>query len=120
MMDLKTYLFINQHLIRQNLKKLSIDFALSWKSNRAYNSNLKPSYTSFLHSIKPSRCKMGMKCDTAPLAVEQNNYFTKIVFDGKGEWSFGDGYARNVTIFGVDNSSSSHQVKKILLELTET
>ena len=51
---------------------------------------------------------MGIKCDKAPLAVEQNNYFTKIVFDGKGEWSFGDDYARNVTIFGLDNSSSSH------------
>ena len=26
--------------------------------------------------------------------------------DGKGEWSFGNDYARNVVIFGVDNSSS--------------
>ena len=24
---------------------------------------------------------------------------------GKGEWSFGNDYARNVIIFGVDNSS---------------
>ena len=31
-----------------------------------------------------------------------------IVFDGKGEWSFGNGYARNVIIFGVNNSSSSY------------
>ena len=29
------------------------------------------------------------------------------MFDGKGEWSFGIDYARNVTIFGVDNSPSS-------------
>ena len=29
-------------------------------------------------------------------------------FDGKGEWSFGNYRARNVTIFGADNSSSSH------------
>ena len=28
--------------------------------------------------------------------------------DGKGEWSFGNGYARNIIIFGVDNSLSSH------------
>ena len=32
----------------------------------------------------------------------------RIAFDGKGEWSFGDGFARNVLIFGVDSSSSSH------------
>ena len=32
-----------------------------------------------------------------------------IALDGKGEWSFGSGYARNM-IFGVDNSSSSHAV----------
>ena len=31
-----------------------------------------------------------------------------IAFDGKGEWRFGNGYARNVVIFGVDNISSSH------------
>ena len=28
--------------------------------------------------------------------------------NGKGEWSFGNDYARNVVIFGVDISSSSH------------
>ena len=32
----------------------------------------------------------------------------RIAFDGKGTWRFGDDYARNVVIFGVDNSSSSH------------
>ena len=30
-----------------------------------------------------------------------------IAFDGNGTWSFGNGYARNVVIFGVDNNSSS-------------
>ena len=29
-------------------------------------------------------------------------------FDGKGERSFGNDYARNIIIFGVCNSSSSH------------
>ena len=99
---------------------------------------------------------MRIKFDKDPLAVEQNNYLTKVVivyivydldnwlkilyrtftlknclfgattivknnnkekweyngcgiaFDGKGEWSFGDDSARNVAVFGVDNSSSSH------------
>ena len=32
----------------------------------------------------------------------------RIAFDGKCEWSFASDYARNVIIFGVDNSSSSH------------
>ena len=42
-----------------------------------------------------------------------------IAFDGEGFWSFDDDSARNIVIFGVDNSSSSHtdnQKKKSLLE----
>ena len=31
-----------------------------------------------------------------------------IAFDGEGFWSFDDDSARNIVIFGVDNSSSSH------------
>ena len=31
-----------------------------------------------------------------------------IRFDSAGLWSFDNGFARNVIIFGVDNSSSSH------------
>ena len=31
-----------------------------------------------------------------------------IAFDGKGSWSFSNGFARNVTIFVVNNTSSSH------------
>ena len=31
-----------------------------------------------------------------------------IEFDGKGSWSFSNGFARNVTIFFVNNTSSSH------------
>ena len=30
------------------------------------------------------------------------------MFDGVGSWSFGNGFARNVIIFGVDNNSASH------------
>ena len=109
-----------------------------------------------MHSTILSGYRMGLKFDKDPLAVEQNNYLTKIVnayivcdidawpkiplrnftmkncflgaasivknsdkekyvysgygiaFDGKGEWSFGNDYARNLIIFGVYNSSSSH------------
>ena len=32
---------------------------------------------------------------------------TKLHLMQKGEWSFGNDYARNVTIFSVDNDSSS-------------
>ena len=31
-----------------------------------------------------------------------------IAFDGKGSWSFGKEFARNVVILGIDNISSSH------------
>ena len=49
-------------------------YVLSWKSNGVYNSNLKPLYTAFLHSIKLFGYKMGIEFDKDPLAVEQNNY----------------------------------------------
>ena len=44
-----------------------------------------------------------------------------IAFDGEGSWSFDNGYARYVVIFGVDNSSSSHidTCKKNFLLLAE-
>ena len=41
--------------------------------------NLSQLYTAFLHSIKLFRYRMGIKLDKDPLAVEQNNYLTKIV-----------------------------------------
>ena len=31
-----------------------------------------------------------------------------IEYNGKSEWKFRNDYAKNVIIFGVDNSSSSH------------
>ena len=31
-----------------------------------------------------------------------------ITFDSAGSWSFGDDFAENIVIFGVDNSSSTH------------
>ena len=34
-----------------------------------------------MHSIKPFGYRMGIKFDKDPLAVEQNNYLTKIVND---------------------------------------
>ena len=38
-----------------------------------------PLYTAFLYSIKLSACKMGIKFDKDPSAVEQNNYKRNIV-----------------------------------------
>ena len=45
----------------------------------------------------------------------------RIAFDGKGGWSFGHNFARNVIIFWADNSSSSHtdNLKKKILILGE-
>ena len=62
------------------LKKDKVtDYVLSWKSKRIYNSKLKTLYTAFLHSIKPSGCKMGIKIDKDHLAAKQIHYLTKIV-----------------------------------------
>ena len=35
-------------------------------------------------------------------------YAYGIALFGAGSWSFGNSFARNVKVFGVDNSSSSH------------
>ena len=31
-----------------------------------------------------------------------------VAFDGAGSWRFGNGFAKNVVIFGVDNNPSFH------------
>ena len=59
-------------------KDKSSDYALSWKSKGVFNSKLKPLYTAFLHSMKLSEYRTGIKFDKDPVAAEQNNYLTKI------------------------------------------
>ena len=129
-----------------------------------YTSKRKPLHTAFLHSIKLSGYRIETKLDKDLLAVEQNNYLSKIVnvyivydldawprnptnnfkfknclfgatsivknsdkekyvysgyritFDSAGSWT-----NRNVIIFGIDNSSSSHSdnLKNTFLVLRE-
>ena len=87
--------------------------------------------------IKLFGYKIGIKFDNDALAVEQNNYLSKLVnvyiaydldawprnltnnfkfknclfgaitFDNARSWSFDNDSARNFIVFGVDNSSSS-------------
>ena len=54
------------------------DYVLRWKSERVYTSKLKPLYTDFLHSIKLSGYRVEIKYNRDSVAVEQNNYITKI------------------------------------------
>ena len=132
------------------------EYIVSWKSKEIYNSKLIALHGTFLPNVKHFRNKIGIQFNSAPLAIEQNNYATKILevyivydldnwpinplsnftlkiclfrltnvvkdngkekyvyrgyriaFDGKRSWSFNDDFTRNVIIFGVDNSSSSH------------
>ena len=60
-------------------KDKSTDYVLSWKSKGICTSKLKPLHTSLLHSIKFPGYKKGIEFDKDPLAVEQNNYATKIM-----------------------------------------
>ena len=86
-------------------------------------------YTAFLHCIKSSAlCNQNCKClyclwsRTWPTKTLWKNALKNCVlgtttlaknsdkekwkkFDGKSEWTFGNNCARNVIIFGVDNSS---------------
>ena len=157
-------------------KDKGTDYVLSWKSKGYILLNLDQYILLFLHSIKLSGFKVGIKFDKDPLPVEQTNGTTKIItvyiiydldncssnnlrnftlkncffggitivtnsdrgkwmysgygipFNGKGMYSSVNDYARNVVIFGFDNSLSSHadnsegngEVKEILLVLMET
>ena len=60
-------------------KDKDTDHVLIWKSKRVFNALLKPLYTAFLHSIKLSGYRMGLKFDKDLLPVEQNNYLTEVV-----------------------------------------
>ena len=119
-----------------------------------------------MHSIKAFVYRIEIKFDKDPLAIEQNNYLTKIVvvyivfgLDGwprsptnnfkfknclfgttnvvkysdkekyvysghgitlgsGGSWSFNNDFARNVVIFGVDNSSLSYCDNRNNLKIT--
>ena len=66
MTDLKTFVY-QPTLDTLELKKdKDTDYFLSWKSNRVFNSKLKPLYTAFLHSIKLSEYRMRIKYDKDP------------------------------------------------------
>ena len=55
------------------------DYGLSWKWKGVYNSKLESLYTAFLHNTKLSGHGMAIKFDKDHLAVERNNYLSKIV-----------------------------------------
>ena len=61
------------------LKDKGTNYILNWKSKGIYSFELKLLHAAFLHSMKHSGCRMGIKIDKEPLAVEQNNYVTKII-----------------------------------------
>ena len=68
----------------------------AWQKNRLRNFTLKNCLFGATNTIKNS---------------DKEKYWYSccgLTFDGKGEWSFGNDFARNVLIFGVDNSSSSY------------
>ena len=60
-------------------KDKGTDYVFICKSKTVYNSKLKPIYTAFLHSIKPSGYKIWIRFYKDPLGVKQNNYLIQIV-----------------------------------------
>ena len=59
-------------------KDKGTNYVLSCKSKGVFNSKLKPLYTTFLNIIKLCEYVIGIKFDKGPLAVDQNNYLSKI------------------------------------------
>ena len=78
-LKIKDYIFFLGPIFFTIKKGKGTDYALSLKSKGVYTSKLKALYTAFLHSIKLSGYRMGIKFDKNPLAVEQKNHLTKIV-----------------------------------------
>ena len=79
------------------ISSLYIVFELNtWPCNPASNFTLK---NCLFGAVKPVRNAIKSK-------FTYNGW--GIAFDGEGSWSFGNDFAGNVVIFGVDNSSSSH------------
>ena len=61
------------------------------------------------HNFKSKNCLFGTTNIVKNSDKEKYVYGGyRIIFDSEGEWSFGNDYARNVIIFGVNNSSSFH------------
>ena len=54
-------------------------YIFSWKSKGVFNSKLKPLCTAFLHSIKHSEYRFGIKLDKDRLAVEQSDNLREIL-----------------------------------------
>ena len=54
------------------------DYVLSWGLKGVYNSKHKTIYTAFIHD-KLFGCAKGIKFETDPLALKQDNYLTKTV-----------------------------------------
>ena len=78
-MDLKTRFFQSKFDTLKLKKHEGNDYVLSWKLKGVSNIKLKELNTAFVHDIKPSAYTIEIKFDKDPLAVEQNNYLTKIV-----------------------------------------
>ena len=60
-------------------KDKSADYVVSWKSKGVHTYKHKPLYTAFLQNVKSFGYRVGIQFDNGILAVEQNNYATKIV-----------------------------------------
>ena len=78
--------------------------------------NSKKVSNSILTGISPEKIKpLDSSLVSVKLAKKSKLIFNDwgIAFDGEGVWSFGNGFSRNVVMFGVNNSSSSYNVTRV-------
>ena len=78
MMVLKTFLFINQHLVHLFLRK-SGQYVIAWKPEEFLKSQLLLLHGAFLPNTKFFVYKIRKQENKTPLIVVQNNYTTKTV-----------------------------------------
>ena len=64
----------------KELKDKGNYYVTDWKSKGVYSSKLIPLYTTFLHDIKLSGYKKGIKFNKSVLVVKQNIYMPEIAY----------------------------------------
>ena len=97
--------FNNSVVIKKSVSSLYSDFILNLYIVYELNTWLRILANNF--TLK--NCLFGtVKLERNTIKIKFTYNGRGIAFDGKDSWSFGNNFARNVIVFGVDNSLSSH------------
>ena len=101
-------------------KDKGTNYVINWKSKELYSVTLSPQYSHFLHRLKFSGYKIGIKLDKVPLVIKQKKCVTKIVnvfiAYELNPWSkcLLDNFTLKNCLFGVINIERNSNKSKLL------